>query len=210
MKKNSKHKLMSFGTRDWHWILYSSCSNKKNANQVEEEKGKRRRRVHHSSKAKREHRQGGWRGGGAIRWCLALGIRKYRMWHLHVRRLRQTTVRAHVILTQDTGRADYWTSAYCSLSSLTLSQTHKQEQPLNLSIQRALRAQRSNRRDHPNKLTDHQSVQYVGLELWRPGLSMMKRYFDAFSSWRDKLLNSNLFLCFDWNWARDNVYVLDF
>ncbi len=62
-------------------------------------------------------------GGRAIRWCLALGIRKYRMWHLHVRRLRQTTVRAHVILTQDTGRADYWTSAYCSLSSLTLSLT---------------------------------------------------------------------------------------
>lgn len=112
-------------------------------------------------------------GGRAIRWCLALGIRKYRMWHLHVRRLWQTTVRAHVILTQDTGRADYWTSA---LSSLTLSHTHKQEQPLNLSIQRALRAQRSNRRVHPNKLTDHQSVQYVGLELRRPGLNMMKRF----------------------------------
>ncbi len=116
-------------------------------------------------------------GGRAIRWCLALGIRKYRMWHLHVRRLWQTTVRAHVILTQDTERADYWTSAYCCLSSLTLSHTHKQEQSLDLSIQRALRAQRSNRRVHPNKLTDQQSVQYVGLELGRPGLNMMKPFF---------------------------------
>ncbi len=144
---------------------------------MEEEKGERRRRVHHSSKEKREHRhrQGGWKGN--IRWCLALGIRKYRMWHLHVRRLWQTTVRAHVILTQDTERADYWTSAYCCLSSLTLSHTHKQEQSLDLSIQRALRAQRSNRRVHPNKLTDQQSVQYVGLELGRPGLNMMKPFF---------------------------------
>lgn len=126
MKKNSKHKLMQFGTHDWHWILCSSWSNKKNANQVEEEKGERGRRVHHSSKAKRERyiEKEDWGMGveeRAIRWCLALGVRKYRMWHIHVRRLWQTTVRAHVILAQDTGRADYWTSPYFCLASLTLS-----------------------------------------------------------------------------------------
>lgn len=172
MKKNSKHKLMPFGTHNWRGILCSSCSNKKNANQVEEEKGERGETVHHSSKAEQdwyiEREDGG--SERAIRWCLALGVRKYRMWHLHVRRLRQTTVRAHVILTQDTGRADYWTSPYCCLFPLTLFHTHKQAQPINLSIQRPLRAQWLNWKVHPNKLTEHQSVQYVGLELTRPVL----------------------------------------
>jgi len=76
---------------------------------VEEEKGERGRMVHHSSKAERE-RYIEWEDGGRSDdvWLWALG--SIICDTSDVRRLRQTTVRAHVILTQDAGRADYWTS----------------------------------------------------------------------------------------------------
>lgn len=104
----------------WVWIFCSSCSNKKMPI-----RWKRRRErggewsIIHLKQRDIEREDGGARGRSDDVWLWALGSIVCDT--SNVRRLRQTTVRAHVILTQDAGRADYWTSP---VSLLWLSFTH--------------------------------------------------------------------------------------